>query len=94
MYVVIIKGVLYSHEILRSILTKKFLKKTFKIITSCFCFFHLYDTWVMRFLFTRERTIGMKLYMVPVMVRVGHFVSGRKKAYHSNFQPKILVWHP
>ena len=46
------------------------------------------------FLFTRERTIGMKLNMVQVRVRVDHLVSGGKKAYHSIFQPKILVWRP
>ena len=42
----------------------------------------------MPFLFTRERTIGMKLHIVPVMVRLGHFVSGGKKNMPFKFSAK------
>ena len=42
----------------------------------------------MRFLFTRERTLRMKLYMVPVRARVGHFVSGGKKSIPFKFSAK------
>ena len=44
-----------------------------------------------RFLFTRKRTIGMKL--ASVRVTIGHFFSGENKTYHVSFQPNILVWH-